>query len=164
MPHSIDYEESLSDRNYYSVFRRASSILASSGLLFLLIACDRNPNSAETEGSGPEAQTEAYMSKIELSHVGLSKGENYLGDEVFYVEGTLKNKGDKLVQRIELTFLFKDSLNQVVLREKRRALDYKGNKGLEPQKSTNFQIGFERLPRDWNYGVPEAQVTNVILK
>jgi len=164
MSHSTNSEESLSGYNHYSVSRRAFSILAASGLLFLSIACDRNPNSTESKGSGAEAQTEAYKSKIELSHVGLSKGENYLGDQVFYVEGTLKNNGDKLVQRVELTFLFKDSLNQVVLRETRRAFDYKGSKGLEPQKSTNFQIGFERLPRDWNHTIPEAQISNVILK
>jgi hypothetical protein len=160
----MNYEESLSGHNHYSVSKTAFSILAASGLLFLSIACNRDPNPAETKGSGAEAQTEAYKSKIELSHVGLSKGENYLGDQVFYVEGSLKNNGDKLVQRVELTFQFRDSLNQVVLRETRRAFDYKGNKGLEPQKSTNFQIGFERLPRDWNYTVPEAQISNVILK
>jgi hypothetical protein len=164
MSPSINYEQSLSGCKHYFVSRRAFSILAATGLLFLSIACDQNPNSAVIKGSGAEAQTEVYKGKIELSRVGLSKGENYLGDQVFYVEGSLKNNGDKLVQRVELTFLFRDSLNQVVLRETRRAVDYKGNKGLEPQKSTNFQIGFERLPRDWNYTVPEAQVSSVILK
>jgi hypothetical protein len=162
MSPSINYEQSLSGCKHYFVSRRAFSILAATG--FLSIACDQNPNSAVIKGSGAEAQTEVYKGKIELSRVGLSKGENYLGDQVFYVEGSLKNNGDKLVQRVELTFLFRDSLNQVVLRETRRAVDYKGNKGLEPQKSTNFQIGFERLPRDWNYTVPEAQVSSVILK
>src|SRR6185437_11484383 len=98
----MNYEESLSGYNHYSVIRRAFSVLVVSGLLFLSIACNRDPNSTETKGSGAEAQTEAYKSKIELSHVGLSKGENYLGDHVFYVEGTLKNNGNKLVQRVEL--------------------------------------------------------------
>jgi len=160
----MNYEEGLSGCNHYLVFRRGFSILAVSGLLLLSIACNRDPNSAETKGSGTEAQTEVYKGKIELSHVGLSKGENYLGDQVFYVEGALKNNGDRLVQRIELTFLFKDTLNQVVLRETRRAFDYKGNKGLEPLKSANFQIGFDRLPKDWNYRIPEVQISQLTLK
>ena len=76
----------------------------------------------------------------------------------------MKNNGSRAIQRVELLFLFKDSLNQVVLREARKAVDYKGSKGLEPQKSTNFQVAFERLPKDWNYVVPDVQVSNLNFK
>jgi hypothetical protein len=131
------------------------------GLLLLVSACGKGPQSGG--GAGP-AQAETYKSQLELSHVGLAKGENYLGNKVFYVEGMLKNNSSRAIQRVELLFLFKDSLNQVVLRETRKAVDYKGSKGLEPQKSTNFQVAFERLPKDWNYVVPDVQINNINLK
>ena len=44
-----------------------------------------------------------------LSGLGLAKGENFLGDEVIYVKGSLTNNGEATIRRVELTFLFKDS-------------------------------------------------------
>src|SRR5438093_12594360 len=80
-------------------------------------ACAKGPQSS---GAVSPAQAETYKSQLELSHMGLAKGESYLGNEVFYVEGVLKNNSSRAIQRVELLFLFKDSLNQVVLRETRK--------------------------------------------
>ena len=110
------------------------------------------------------AEAAVYRSKIEVSKVGLAKGENYLGSEVFYVEGSLKNVGNRVVQRVEITFLFKDSLKQVVLKESRKALEYKGGRGLDSDKSTRFQVAFDHLPKDWNYILPDLEVSQVTLK
>ena len=38
------------------------------------------------------------------------------------MEGSLKNKGNRVVQRVEITFLFKDSLKQVVIAMSARPL------------------------------------------
>jgi len=148
------------------VHRTIASLQILHGILllnFLLVpACK---NGVQSGGAAEQAaQSDAYKNQLELSHVGLAKGENYLGNEVFYVEGTLKNSGLRVVQRVELLFLFKDSLDQVVLKEPRKAVDYKGKKGLEPQKSTNFQVAFEHLPRDWNYVVPEVKISSISFK
>jgi hypothetical protein len=132
--------------------------------ILLVSACTKGSQSGQTTGAEQVAQTEAYKSQLELSRIGLAKGENYLGNEVFYVEGIVRNNGSRAIQRVELLFLFRDSLNQVVLREARKAVDYKGSKGLEPQKSTNFQVAFERLPKDWNYVVPDVQISNLSFK
>src|SRR5262245_25136342 len=129
--------------------------------LLLISSCGKTSNLSETASL---AQAEAYKSQLALSHIGLAKGENYLGHEVFYVEGVVRNGGSRTVQRVELLFLFKDSLDQVVLKETRKAVDYKGSKGLEPEKSTNFQVAFERLPRDWNYVVPDVQISRIDFK
>ena len=110
------------------------------------------------------AEAESYKPKIELTHIGLAKGESYLGDHVYYVEGKVKNLGNRVVQRIELTFFFKDSLNQVVLKESRKAVEYKGGGGLEPQQSNNFQVAFEHLPKDWNHIIPDVEVYTIVLK
>jgi hypothetical protein len=126
-------------------------------------SCNRRSEDAGDRAQA-SAEAEAYKEKIELSHIGLAKGENYLGDEIHYVEGTAKNDGDRIVQRIELTFVFKDSLKQMVLKESRKAVDFKGARGLESQKSTRFQVGFDHLPKGWNYFVPEVYVSKVILK
>src|SRR5262245_59838283 len=147
----------------YHPYRPKTSVATFSallGLLLLLTACGKSPES----GAVSPAQWEAYQDQLELSHIGLAKGENYLGHQVFYVEGAVRNGGTRVIQRVELLFLFKDSLNQVVLREARKAVEYRGSKGLEPQKSTNFQVAFERLPRDWNYVVPDVQISRIDFK
>jgi len=40
----------------------------------------------------------------------------------------------------------------------------RGRKQLEPEKSANFQVGFKRLPEDWNYVVPDVHVKNINFK
>src|SRR5438046_1835726 len=80
-----------------------------SSLLFLL-ACREHSTLDETNAREATAQAEAYKSKLGLSQIGLAKGENYLGQIVYYVEGSVKNEGERVVLRIDMTFLFKDSL------------------------------------------------------
>jgi hypothetical protein len=133
-------------------------------LLAALVGCGRDSSSQTSQAAQNVVETEAYKSKIELSKVSLAKGENYLGSEVFYVEGSIKNMGNRVVQRVEITFLFRDSLKQVVLKESRKALEYKGTRGLEADKTTRFQVAFDHLPKDWNYFVPELEVTQITLK
>ena len=133
-------------------------------LLTALVGCSRDSSSQTSQAAQNVVETDAYKSKIEVSKVGLAKGENYLGSEVFYVEGSIKNMGDRVVQRVEITFLFRDSLKQVVLKESRKALEYKGTRGLEADKATRFQVAFDHLPKEWNYVLPDLEVTQVTLK
>jgi len=134
-------------------------------LLLLIVMAGCGNSSSRTAQAGQSAmEAEAYKSKIEVSKVGLAKGENYLGSDVFYVEGSLKNMGNRVVQRVEITFLFKDSLKQVVLKQSRKALEYKGGRGLEADKSTRFQVAFDHLPKEWNYVLPDLEVSQVTLK
>lgn len=156
----------LSDAMSFMALNRGLSLLAPvlAGLpwLFLMAGCGSKAGS----GSPPNlaAEAEAYKTKIEVSKIGLAKGENYLGGEVYYVEGSLRNAGGRVVQRVELTFLFRDSLKQVVLKESRKAVEYKGARGLEADQSTRFQVAFDHLPKDWNYVIPEVQVNQVTFK
>ena len=147
--------------------KRAKEILLL-GVGFVLLAaiagCSGDSSSRTSQANQTAIEAEAYKSKIEVSKVGLAKGENYLGSDVFYVEGSLKNMGNRVVQRVEITFLFKDSLKQVVLKESRKALEYKGGGGLEADKSTRFQVAFDHLPKEWNYVLPDLEVSEVTLK
>src|ERR1700704_4019925 len=79
------------------------------------IGCSGKSRDNSTQERQTLLEAEAYKSMIKISKVGLAKGENYLGNQVYYVEGSLTNDGPRVVQRIELTFRFKDSLKQVVL-------------------------------------------------
>lgn len=110
------------------------------------------------------ALEEAYKDQVTVSKLGLAKGENFLGDEVFYVEGLLTNEGEGTIRKVELTFIFKSSLDQVVFRETRTALAYRGKRGIASQQHAEFQVAFENLPREWNYVVPEVYVSGIGLQ
>jgi len=141
--------------------RRFPAVLA---LLLLWAAASCGDPNAPPADPETAAREEAYRDQVTLSGLGLSKGENFLGDEVFYVEGSLTNGGEGTIRNVELTFFFKDSLDQVVLKEARTALEYRGERGIAPQQVAEFQVAFENLPRDWNYVVPEVQVSGIGLR
>ena len=134
------------------------------GSIFLLAAQGCGDSIRQETDPAAAARENAYTSQVTLSGLGLSKGENFLGDEVFYVEGTLSNGGESTIRQVEMTFLFKDSLDQVVLKETRTALEYRGKRGIAPQQEAEFQVGFENLPQDWNYVIPEVQVSKIGLR
>ena len=137
-------------------------VVLGSILLWAAAGCgDSSRPQADPESA---AREEAYRGQVTLSGLGLAKGENFLGDEVIYVKGSLTNDGEATIRRVELTFLFKDSLDQVVLKEARTALEYRGKRGIAPQQAAEFQVAFENLPRDWNYVVPEIQVSGIGLR
>ena len=139
--------------------------LISVGTLLLLsfLACRRNSDQHHSSGILGELE-EAYRTKITVSKLGLSKGENFLGDTVFYVKGIITNSGEEKIQRVVLTFLFKDSTNQVVLKDTRKAIEYRGGRGIESLQAAEFQVAFENLPQAWNYIVPEVQVSQIGLQ
>ena len=66
--------------------------LISVGTLLLLsfLACRRNSDQHHSSGILGELE-EAYRTKITVSKLGLSKGENFLGNTIFYVKGTITN-------------------------------------------------------------------------
>jgi len=131
-------------------------------LIVTSIGCGQKVSDSSSLATAAEAAS--YKSRIELTHIGLAKGESFLGDHVYYIEGKVKNLGNRVVQRIELTFSFKDNMNQVVLKESRKAMEYRGGGGLEAQQTNNFQVAFDHLPKDWNHVIPDVEVSKIVLK
>lgn len=150
--------------DYESSFRSLRA-----GMVVVILVCSFAACGGKPAGSGdnsPEmaALAAAYKAKIKLTHLGLARGENYLGDTVYYVQGKAKNLGDKPVQQLELFFKFSDYQNRVLSEETRLALNYKGGGNLAPQAISEFQVGFEKLPVNWNYALPEVSVSKVVFR
>ena len=137
------------------------NVLLSLVPIFLMISCQDLSTSQTLPGEVVDEK--AYRTQVVLSGLGLAKGENFLGDNIFYVEGIITNNGMQTIKRIDLTFLFKNSVNQIVLQETRKALQYRGKRGLPPNNKANFQVAFENLPEDWNYVIPEVQISRITL-
>lgn len=124
--------------------------------LFLLSRRQQSP-----QASPPPSQEDiAYAAQLELSDLRLSAEENFLGQQVVYLDGKIANRGDKTLRGLNLRLFFRDSMNQVVLREDRELLGPR-SAPLGPGQAREFQLRFDRLPDSWNRQVPEFQLVSI---
>lgn len=111
--------------------------------------------------------TEAYISQIEFSELELSRWENFIGQEVTYLDGTITNHGERVVVALELTVEFYDTLEQVVLRETFRPIGAQpptsATRPVTSGQARRFRVGFEHIPREWNRQLPRVRVTGLLL-
>jgi hypothetical protein len=129
---------------------RAKLILAGGALaaLLLLSSCKKGPVPVEDL---------AYASQVAFSGLHLSAEENFLGQQVVYLDGEMTNRGSKVVRQLKGRLLFRDLLNQVVLREEQTILGGSAE-FLQPARTRSFQIRFDQTPDSWNRQVPELQI------
>src|ERR1035437_7158072 len=118
---------------------RAKLILAGGALAALLVlsSCKK----------GPAAPVEdlAYASQVTLSGLHLSAEENFLGQQVVYLDGEMTNRGSKVVRQLKVRLFFRDLLNEVVLREEQEILGGRAE-FLRPAQTRSFQIRFDQTP------------------
>ncbi len=112
----------------------------------------------------------AYAEKIEIAGLALSRWQNFLGQDVTYLDATLTNHGDRTLRAVELTIEFRDVLNQVVLRETLRPIGVpsgaptaRTTPPLPPGETRDFRDRFDSLPKDWNRSPPTVRVSALLL-
>lgn len=112
-----------------------------------------------------EAKTE-YAERIHVSDLRMSRAVNFLNQEFTYVAGVLANDGTREIRDIELTTEFRDSFNQVVLRDIQRPFGTATKAGdpLPAGQHRDFQLTFEHVPLDWNRQYPSIRVSGLVLE
>ena len=151
-------------------FRRAvplapilTAILAAGAVAAILLGCSRlssGPGSGSSSDprSLPEAAP-AYSSQISFSNLHLSAEENFLGQQVVYLDGQVSNRGPNVVRLLEVRLFFRNELNEAVLREEQQLLAT--NQSLGPGQARSFQIRFDQIPDSWNQQTPGLQIVSV---
>ena len=107
---------------------------------------------------GPEEQS--YAAKLEFANFSMSRAENFLHQEVTILSGAVVNSGERSVRSIEVTIVFQDDMQQIVLRETRPVFAPNAPP-LEPGKSASFDISFDHVPPSWNMQVPSVRVSGL---
>jgi hypothetical protein len=119
-----------------------------------------------------QAQADPYAGKLELSKIRMAQAENMLGGSSTYVEGDVKNTGDKTVTGATVEVTFRNTLREVVQRENQTlrvvlarapAIDVGALNlaPLKPGEQREFQLIFEHVSADWNGQYPELRITTV---
>ena len=120
-------------------------------------------------GSG---QPHPYTANLRFTGLKLSAAENFVGGNVYYLDGVLTNTGDKTVNGVTVELVFHNTLNEVVQKESMRvrALTQDGpypdvvdlrSAPIAPGKSRPIRLTLEHISADWNRTAPDIKVTNV---
>jgi len=114
------------------------------------------------------SEAEAYLPQIEIGPIELSRWQNFLGQQITYLDLALANRGPRRVTAVELTVEFLDPYQAVVLRESVRPVGGRSLPGislgpLAPGESRPVRIGFEHLPADWDRRPPRVRITGLLL-
>ncbi|MBI4466178.1 MAG: hypothetical protein HY656_01955 [Acidobacteria bacterium] len=115
------------------------------------------------------AEAEAYIPQIEIAGLDLSRWQNFLGQQVTYLDIRVTNHGARSILVLELTIEFLDPYQAVVLRDTLRAIGARPLPGrpagpLGPGQTRSVRAAFEHIPADWNGLPPRVQVTGLLLR
>jgi hypothetical protein len=104
------------------------------------------------------ADEQAYLSEVQVSGERMSTASNFLGNNLYYLDAHLSNKGPKAVRDLDLNLAFTDPFGDVVYRLTERAVTPQ-TPPLTPGQTRPVHFIFEHLPAEWNEGPPRVVVS-----
>lgn len=117
-----------------------------------------------------------YASKLKLSDLKLSAAQNFVGGTVTYLDGNIRNTGDKTVTGVTVEAVFKNSMGQVAQKEDLplHVLQTGGPypdvadltmAPLAPGQSRQFRLTVEgAITTDWDQQYPELRIIHIVTK
>jgi hypothetical protein len=90
----------------------------------------------------------------------MQAAESYVNQRVVEVLGDISNKGDRQVKAVEVTCVFRDFGNQILLRERAFVV---GNRGgsLGKGETRSFRLAFDDVPNTWNQAMPTLVIAQI---
>lgn len=132
-------------------------------VLGLVLAWAFFPSAQDDLAAAPLTEitdTADVQNHIQLSHLGIATSENYFGQRIRIIGGTLKNTSDKPIRMVEVKMVFTDYDGKPVHEYSQRVFQ-RTQRPLAPGSRYRFEVRFENLPRTWNYRVPITEVTKI---
>jgi hypothetical protein len=119
------------------------------------------------------AAIDPYAEYLLISDLKLSAATNFVGVSVSYLDGKIANAGNKAVTGVTVETVFRNSMGQIVQREKLPLMLYHtGLAGfpdvaplsaapLTPNQPRDFRLTFEHISADWDQGYPELRFVRI---
>jgi hypothetical protein len=147
--------------------RRSAIIIGVAIAVFctLIAAWVFSPSATDRSIPSPETlsvitETAEIQSHISLDHISIATSENYFGHRIRLISGILKNVSERPLRTIDVKMVFTDYDGNPIQESVHEAFEIT-RRPLEPGEQFRFEIGFENLPRTWNYRVPVVDVVKV---
>lgn len=128
------------------------------GFLYLNRASER-PAPAPPTLSGP---ARAYIRGgfLKITDAEMQAHESYLKQQIVEITGNIQNRGDRVLETVEINCVFYDSYGQVVLRERVAIVSRKMGK-LAPGETKPFRLAFDSVPEGWNQAMPQMVIASI---
>jgi len=109
---------------------------------------------------------------VMLENPKMESHESYLQQAIVEISGNLLNSGDRALNSVEVTWLFKDpgtpmpdgTLYQEVIWRERTFLVTKKTGGLAPGQFRHFSLSFDNVPDTWNQAMPNLVIAGIEFK
>ena len=86
--------------------------------------------------------------------------ESYMKQAIVEITGNIQNNGDRVLDIIEINFVFADPYGNVVLRERGSIVNRKSGK-LAPGETKAFRLAFDHVPEGWNQAMPTMVIARI---
>ena len=146
------------------------------GFLYLERASKQTPAGP----APPSAEARAYAKNLHfvaddgvmLENPKMESHESYLGQAIVEITGNILNAGDRPIDSVDITWLFKDpgtpmpdgTLYQDVIWRERTPLVTKKMGGLAPGQFRHFSVSFDNIPDSWNQAMPNLVIAGIEFK
>jgi hypothetical protein len=139
-------------------------------LVIILLSGHRDRARLEADNAvrGPDA----YAANLSVGNLKMSQAENFAGGKVTYVDGEIRNKGDKTVTGVNVAVTFKNDVGEppqvmpmplslIRMREPYVDIEPVSAEPLKPGETHEFRLIFDHISPVWNQQFPSVAVTRV---
>jgi hypothetical protein len=139
-------------------------------LIWLTVSSHRQRAAQQAENAS--ATPDAYASQLTLGNLQMSEAANFAGGKVTYVDGTITNKGDKIVTAVNVVVTFHNDVGEppqmtpmplTLIRTREPYVDIEpvSTEPLKPGDSHEFRLIFDHVSPTWNQQYPTIQAMRV---
>jgi len=112
------------------------------------------------EGPALTPEAKDYVTRLKLSGVSMKATGSYMAGRVVEILGSITNAGDRRLEIVEITCIFRDPYAQVVLK-RRIPIVSRRMGGLKPGETKSFRLAFDDIPESWNQDVPFLVIAHI---
>ncbi|MBM3785506.1 MAG: hypothetical protein FJW30_14165 [Acidobacteria bacterium] len=106
------------------------------------------------------AEAKAYVKFLRMSETEMKATDSAMAKALVEIVGKISNTGERRLKLVELSCIFYDPYNQVVLRE-RVAIVRPKTGGLAPNETKPFRMPFDNIPDSWNQRMPQLVIAQI---
>jgi hypothetical protein len=105
-------------------------------------------------------EAKGYISNLALADVNMEAKLDYFGQKVVEITGSIGNTGQRGLKVVEVTCVFRDYANRVILRQRTPIVSAKMG-GLNPGDTKAFRLPFDTVPEGWNQQMPQLVIAGI---
>ena len=124
-------------------------------LLVCILSCSRQQQ--KEPPLTPEGKDYA-RNHLQLNGVSMKASDSYARQTLTEIEGSIRNSGDRTVNRVDVFCMFYDRSGVLVLKERTGIV----KKTLKPGETRHFRLAFDDIPQSWNNQMPALVIAQVI--